>query len=97
MKNRAFTNYSWHTSQAGASQTGTLSLLLPYLVEGEQIVRTFLITLTASTVASVILWQLGLAAKIWPAHPLLTTVILAALGAAVVQLLLTYDPTTRLK
>jgi uncharacterized membrane protein YdfJ with MMPL/SSD domain len=76
---------------------GTLFLLRPYLVEGEQIVRTFLITLTASTVASVILWQLGLAAKIWPAHPLLTTVILAALGAAVVQLFLTYDPTTRLK
>ena len=86
-----------HTSQAAISQTGTLSILLPYLVEGEQIVRTFLITLTASTVASVILWQVGLAAKIWPAHPLLTTVILAALGAAVVQLFLTYDPTTRLK
>jgi uncharacterized membrane protein YdfJ with MMPL/SSD domain len=60
-------------------------------------VRTFLITFAASTGASVILWQLGLAAKIWPAHPLLTTVILAAVGAAVVQLFLTYDPTTRLK
>lgn len=63
----------------------------------ELIVRAFLITLTASTVGSVILWQLGLAAKISPAHPLLTTVILAAVGAAVVQLFLTYDPTTRLK
>jgi hypothetical protein len=64
---------------------------------GENTVRTFLIVFVASTVASVILWQFGLAAKIWPAHPLLTTVILAGAMAAVVQIFLRYDPATRLK
>ena len=96
MQNRHFTK-TLGTCQAEASQTGTLSLYIPYVAVGELIVRAFLITLTASTVGSVILWQLGLAAKISPAHPLLTTVILAAVGAAVVQLFLTYVPTTRLK
>jgi hypothetical protein len=46
--------------------------------------RIFLITLVASTVISVALWQFGLARKIRPAHPLLAiTVIAAACGIAV--------------
>ena len=59
--------------------------------------RTFLITLIASTVGSVILWELGLAAKIWPAHPLLATVVIATVGACAVQHFLTRDAITHLK
>lgn len=54
--------------------------------------RTFLMTLLISTVATVVLWNLGLAHKIWPAHPFAATTIFAALCAALVQMLLTYHP-----
>jgi hypothetical protein len=51
--------------------------------------KNFLIVLAVSTVASVELWSLGLAAKIWPAHPLLTTTVLASAIAIAVQIYLT--------
>jgi hypothetical protein len=54
-------------------------------------VRIFLITLLVSTVAGIVFWNFGLAFKIWPAHPFLTTVGLAAICGIVVQLVLTYE------
>jgi hypothetical protein len=39
--------------------------------------RIFLITLVASVVPSVALWQFGISHKIWPAHPLLATTLIA--------------------
>ncbi len=53
--------------------------------------RIFLITLLVSTVSGVVLWQFGLASKIWPAHPFFTSVALAALCGTAVQLVLTYE------
>lgn len=53
--------------------------------------RVFLITLAVSTALSIGLWSFGFAAKIWPSHPFLATVLLAAGGAAVVQLVLTRE------
>jgi hypothetical protein len=57
--------------------------------------RVFLITLAASTGASIALWNLGLARLIWPAHPMVLTAIAAAGCAAAVQMILQYDPATR--
>lgn len=54
--------------------------------------RTFLMTLLISTIATAVLWNLGLAHKIWPAHPFAATCIFAALAATLVQMLLTYNP-----
>jgi len=48
--------------------------------------RVFGMTLLVSTVASITLWNLGLARKIWPTHPFLATVIVAAIIAVAVQL-----------
>ena len=56
--------------------------------------RIFLITLAVSTALSIGLWSFGFAVTIWPSHPFLATVLLAAGGAAVVQVLLTRDKTT---
>ena len=53
--------------------------------------RILLITLLVSTVASVALWNFGLANKIWPAHPILATAAIAAVCGTVVQLVLTYE------
>ncbi|MGA7634705.1 MAG: hypothetical protein WCB11_28400 [Terriglobales bacterium] len=53
--------------------------------------RIFLITLLVSTVASIVFWNFGLAGKIWPAHPLFATVVLACICGIVVQLVLTYE------
>ncbi len=53
--------------------------------------RIFLITLLASSVASIVLWNFGLATKIWPAHPILATTVVAAICGTVVQLVLTYE------
>ena len=50
--------------------------------------RTTLITFLVSTVASVALWQGGLAFTIWPAHPFLATLEIAAAFGIAVQLLL---------
>lgn len=53
--------------------------------------RIFLITLVASIVASVLFWNFGLAAKIWPAHPMITTMLFAGIGAGVLQQILIRD------
>ncbi len=53
--------------------------------------RIFLLTLLISTVLSIVLWNFGLAHRIWPAHPVLATAIVAAVGAAAFQLMLTRD------
>lgn len=50
--------------------------------------RTFLITFLVSTVASVALWQFGLAYMVCPAHPFLATIGIAAACGIATQLLL---------
>jgi hypothetical protein len=54
-------------------------------------VKKFLIILGVSLVASVELWNLGLAAQIWPAHPLIVTTVFATVIAVAVQLYLSSD------
>jgi hypothetical protein len=53
--------------------------------------KIFLAVLGVSTVSSIVLWNFGLAHKIWPAHPIFTTTVIAALCAIVAQLLLSED------
>jgi len=53
--------------------------------------RVFLITLAVSLGASILFWNFGLAFKIWPAHPLLATTLLATACAMATQILLTRD------
>lgn len=55
---------------------------------GEAGVKNFLIVLAVAIVASIEFWNLGLAAKIWPAHPLIATTVLATVIAMAVQLYL---------
>jgi len=50
--------------------------------------KNFLIVLAVSITASVELWNFGVAAKIWPAHPLLATTLLAMALAMAVQIIL---------
>ena len=46
--------------------------------------RILLFDLVVSIMGTIVLWQFGLASKIWPAHPLLaTTVIVAGCAIAV--------------
>jgi len=45
----------------------------------------FLIVLAVSIAASIVLWNFGVAAKIWPAHPLLCATLLAMAVAIAVQ------------
>ena len=52
----------------------------------------FLIVLAVSIVASIELWNFGVAAKIWPAHPLICTTVLAMALAIAVQMALSNDP-----
>jgi len=56
--------------------------------------RTFLVTLAVSTVAGVALWQFGLAHRIWPSHPFLATVVVAASCGFAAQLVASHDPVT---
>ncbi len=51
--------------------------------------KNFLIVLAVSIVASIELWNFGLAAKIWPAHPLIATTVLATVIAMAIQMYLT--------
>jgi len=53
--------------------------------------RIFLVTLAVSTVAGVTLWQFGLAHRIWPSHPFLATVVIAAGGGIAAQLVASHD------
>jgi hypothetical protein len=57
--------------------------------------RIFLITLVTSTVASIALWQFGLAQRIWPAHPLLATTAIAMACGIAVQTVLRDDDARR--
>ena len=53
--------------------------------------RVFLITLAVSLGASILFWNFGLAGKVWPAHPLLATTLLAWACATATQIILTRD------
>jgi hypothetical protein len=53
--------------------------------------RVFLITLAVSLGLSIGLWNFRLAHKIWPAHPLLATTVIAMVCAMAVQTILTHD------
>ena len=53
--------------------------------------RIFLIVLVASIIASILFWNFGLAAKIWPAHPMFVTILFAGIGAGVLQQILIRD------
>ena len=53
--------------------------------------RIFLITLVVSIVASIGLWNFGVAQKIWPAHPMFATILIAAACGIAVQMVLTRD------
>ena len=53
--------------------------------------RIFLVTLLVSTMGGIALWNFGVANRIWPAHPLLVTVAIAAACGIAVQLVLTYE------
>jgi hypothetical protein len=57
--------------------------------------RTFLITLVVSIVASIGLWSFGLAARIWPDHPLFATTLIACACGIVVQTWLRSDEAAR--
>ena len=50
--------------------------------------RIFVITLVASLVPSILFWNFGLAYKVWPAHPLLMTTVVATGCGIAVQILL---------
>jgi len=54
-------------------------------------IRTFLIVLAVSIGLSIGLWNFGLAQKIWPAHPLLATTLIAMVCAMLVQTILMRD------
>ena len=54
--------------------------------------RIFLVTLAVSAAAGAALWQLGLAHRIWPSHPFLATVVVAAGSGIAAQLATSHDP-----
>jgi len=51
-------------------------------------VRVFAITFAVSTGATIVLWYFGLGGRVWPAHPFLASVVVAAGGGIAAQLLL---------
>jgi hypothetical protein len=53
--------------------------------------RIFLITLGVCIITSVGLWNLGLAHRIWPTHPLLCTTLLSMASGMIVDALLRQD------
>jgi uncharacterized membrane protein len=57
----------------------------------EGLMRVFLAVLGVSTISSVMLWNFGLAHRIWPTHPFFATAVIAALCAIVTQLSLKED------
>jgi hypothetical protein len=50
--------------------------------------RVFLWTLAVSILATIIFWNFGLAAKLWPAHPLICATFFAWVCAVITQQLL---------
>jgi len=57
--------------------------------------RVFLIVLGISLVGSVVLYNFGIAQRIWPAHPALATTLIVGGCAAVMQSLLSRDAAAR--
>ena len=57
--------------------------------------RVFLIVLGVSIVGSVVLWNFGIAQRIWLAHQVLATTIIVGGCAAVMQSILYRDATAR--
>jgi hypothetical protein len=57
--------------------------------------RVFLIVLGISLVGSVVLYNFGIAQRIWPAHPALATTLIVGGCAAVMQTLLSRDAAVR--
>ena len=57
--------------------------------------RVFLITLAMSIGLTFAFWSFGLAHRIWPAHPLFLTSLVAALCAIAIQTFLGRDETTQ--
>ncbi len=57
--------------------------------------RVFLIVLGISFVGSVVLYNFGIAQRMWPAHPALATTIIVGGWAAVMQLILSRDSAAR--
>jgi len=53
--------------------------------------RAFLIVLGVSIVGSVVLYNFGIAQRIWPAHPVLATTLIAGGCAAVMHSILSRD------
>jgi hypothetical protein len=58
-------------------------------------VRIFLYDLVVSIAGTLVLWQFGLASKIWPAHPMLATCGIIAICAAAVHLIVSRERETR--
>jgi hypothetical protein len=57
--------------------------------------RVFLIVLGTSIVGSIVLYNFGIAQRIWPAHPALATTLIVGGCAAVMQVILTRDAAAR--
>ena len=53
--------------------------------------RIFLYDLVVSIARTLVLWQFGLASKIWPAHPLLATCVIIGVCAAAVHLIVSHE------
>ena len=53
--------------------------------------RIFLLDLVVSIMGTIVLWQFGLASKIWPAHPMLATTVIIACVAIAVHAILSRD------
>ena len=53
--------------------------------------RVFLIVLGVSIVGSVMLYNFGIAQRIWPTHPVLATTLIAGGCAALMQSILSRD------
>jgi len=53
--------------------------------------RTFFFDLLISIIGTIVLWQFGLASRIWPAHPLLATTLIVAACAIATHRILSRD------
>lgn len=53
--------------------------------------KIFLSVLGVSAVSSIVLWNFGLAHKIWPAHPIFAATLIAAFCGIVAQLVLSEE------
>jgi hypothetical protein len=54
-------------------------------------VRIFLYDLVVSIAGTLVLWQFGLASKIWPAHPMLATSGIIGICAIAVHQILSHE------